>query len=122
MQEFEIASGMMPLRVVLRTGGGRVQATVDDSAAPGVVLLIPAATQLRCDPFILNSTRGTGGRYEFNGVRPGDYYAVALRGSVRKQQLVDFNFVSELVRQGTPVHVEREATVTVDLKFGSVPE
>jgi Carboxypeptidase regulatory-like domain len=122
MQEFEIAPGMLPLRVVLRTGGGRVQANVDDPAGAGVVVLVPDETRLRIDPFVLSTANGAGGRFEFAGVRPGNYYAIALRGTVRKAQLQDADYLAALVRQGTPVRVERDATVAVDLRYRSAPE
>ncbi len=121
MQPFEAAPGMLPMKIVLRTDGGRVQGTLEDAAA-GAVVLIPAEPRLRLVPFVRDATTGGGGRFEFTMVRPGDYYAVALRGLVRRANLEDVDYLAALVPQGTAVHVERKETVMLDLKLRDAPQ
>jgi hypothetical protein len=45
------------------------------------VLLIPMDPVLRQQGFPRNPTCGTNGQFEFNAVRPGEYYGVAVAGN-----------------------------------------
>jgi hypothetical protein len=121
MQEFEVAPGMLPLRFILRTGGGHVNATVDDGARPGAVVLVPQEPRLRTAPFLLQSLQSTGGKWTFNNVRPGDYYALAIQGAIRLNDLGDPAYMSALAPQAAAVHVERGETANVTLTWARLP-
>jgi hypothetical protein len=121
MQEFEVVPGMLPLRFILRTGGGQVNATVDDGARPGAVVLVPQETRLRTAPFLLQSLQSTGGKWTFSNVRPGDYYALAIQGSIRINDLGDPAYMAALAPQATTVHVERGETADITLKWARLP-
>jgi hypothetical protein len=120
MQEFEVAAGMLPVRVLLRTGGGRVSATVEDGN-PGAVVLVPQEAQLRCPPFLRQSQESTGGKWTFDNVRPGDYYALAIQGPVQINDLSKPAYLAALMPYTAAVHVERGATADVTLSWAKLP-
>jgi hypothetical protein len=121
MQEFDVVPGMLPLRVMLRTGGGRVSATVEDGEKAGAVVLVPQELRLRNDAFIVRSTQRTGGKWTFENVRPGDYYALAIQGTLRIADLQDPVFMSVLVPYAASVHVERGETTSITLNWARLP-
>jgi hypothetical protein len=121
MQEFDVVPGMLPLRVVLRTGGGRVSASVEDGTKPGSVVLVPQELRLRNDAFIVQTLRNTGGKWSLDNVRPGDYYALAIQGSLRIADLQDPAYMAALVPQAASVHVERGETANITLNWARLP-
>jgi hypothetical protein len=129
MQQFEVTPGMPPLRIVMRTDGGRVTARVENAAssetaaAPGpqVAVLVPQEPRLRCDPFLVQGMPSAAGGWTFSNVRPGDYYAVAADWPLRRTDLSDPAFADAMVAQGMPVHVEANGTATVTLKWARQP-
>jgi hypothetical protein len=121
MQEFEVAPGMAPLRAILRTGGGQVNATVEDGPKQGAVMLVPQETRLRCAPFLRQSLQSTGGKWTLSNVRPGDYYALAIQGSIRINDLGDPAYMSSLAPYAASVHVERGSTTDVTLTWAKLP-
>jgi hypothetical protein len=121
MQEFEVVPGMLPLRVVLRTGGGRVNASVENGMKAGAVVLVPQEPRLRNDAFIVQSIQRSGGKWMFENVRPGDYYALAIQGSLRISDLQDSAYMSALAPQAASVHVDRGETANVTLNWARLP-
>lgn len=121
MQEFDVVPGMLPLKVVLRTGGGRVSASLEDGTTAGAVVLVPQDPALRNDAFIAQALGSTGGKWSFENVRPGDYYALAIQGPLRIADLQDAAYLAALVPQTASVHVERGETASVTLKWARLP-
>jgi hypothetical protein len=120
MREFEVVPGMLPLRVVLRTGGGRVSAAMEDGSA-GAVVLVPQEPQLRCPPFLRQSLERTGGKWTFDNVRPGEYYALAIQGPIQINDLAKPGYMDALMPYAASVHVERGATADVTLGWAKLP-
>jgi hypothetical protein len=114
-QPFELAPGIQPVRVILKTGGGQVRGTVEGSEDELMTVLIPREEPLRYLPFIVQAL-AQGGRFEFSDVRPGDYYALALRGLVWLVDLQDPAFLGPLLPRASAVHVEPSGTATVRVK------
>jgi hypothetical protein len=83
--ELEVVPGMMPFRVVLKTGGGRVRGTVENGNG-GQVVLTPQDEQLRFRPFIVIAFF-QGGTFALDNVRPTSYYTFALRGSFNADEM-----------------------------------
>jgi hypothetical protein len=114
LQQFDLAPGMPPVRVILQSDGGRVQGTIEDSTEPVQTVLVPQDERLRHLPFIFQSMAANG-RFQFPDVRPGDYFALTLRGLVWLVDLQDPDLVTPLLQRATAVHVDRGATATVKL-------
>jgi hypothetical protein len=114
-QPFDLAPGTPPVRVILKSGGGQVRGTVEDSEAELMTVLVPREERLRYLPFIVQSL-AQGGRFQFEDVRPGDYYALTLQGLVWLMDLQDPAFLGPLLPRASAVHVDSGATATVKLK------
>jgi hypothetical protein len=76
LEEVELSAGSPDLTIVYKSDGGSVRGAVEKCGTGQVWLVALHAPQLRnyfaaCD---------AAGRFEFNAVRPGDYYAIALPG------------------------------------------
>jgi protocatechuate 3,4-dioxygenase beta subunit len=121
MQEFEVTPGMLPLRVILRTGGGSVTATVEDPNSTGAVVLVPQEPRLRCQPFLVQASARRAGTWSFANVRPGDYYALAISGRLRLTDFSDPAYFAPLLSKAEAVHVERGGTASVTLKWAQLP-
>ena len=115
MQQFDLAPGMQPVRVILKSDGGSIQGTVEDSAAEMMTVLIPQKERLRYLPFIMQAI-SEGGHFQFSQVRPGDYYALALNRLVWLVDLQDPAFLTPLLPRARAVHVEQGRTAIVKVK------
>lgn len=74
-----VAGGDQTVEFTFRYGGGTVQGTVQDCGDAHVVLL-PQDPPLR-RPGLLHETKcEANGHFEFSGVRPGEYYGIAIGG------------------------------------------
>jgi len=103
-----------PIRVILKLGS-TIAGTVQEGAG-ATVLLLPQ-TLAPGDTGWLRDC-GAGGSFEFAGLPPGDYYAVAIihvdLNSL--QTLSDLERLRVLVRDATAVRVEEGAVASVQLK------
>ena len=109
-QEVELAEGAPPVRLIYKRDGGKVRGTVADGGGSTVVLVPEIGS-----PDYWQAVKSDGqGRFEVGDLRPGDYYAVAVR---RAETLQDPGFVSTIERQGERVHVNAKETSALDLRM-----
>jgi len=72
-----LAPDSPPLTLTYKIGGGTVRGAIDRCNGAHV-FLIPADPALRRDQFIRLAACRANGQFEFSGVRPGEYYGVAV--------------------------------------------
>jgi hypothetical protein len=72
-----ILSDAQPVTVVYKPGGGMVRGNIEACGAARI-FLIPQDPARRRRNFILSTTCGQAGGFEFSGVRPGEYYGIAI--------------------------------------------
>jgi hypothetical protein len=120
LDEIEVAPGMPPFRVVLKTGGGSVRGSVPNGDG-GMIVLVPREERMRVPGFIVVSFfRGT--QFEVDGVRPGDYYAFAVKeGNLNISDLQDTAYARLLLEGSPSVKVEENSTATLTLLYVKVP-
>jgi Carboxypeptidase regulatory-like domain len=110
-----IESGAAQLTIVYKVGGGTVRGTVE-SCANGRVTIVPADSTLRLPQFIRQVKCETGGQFEISGVRPGDYYGVALAGDAAMDGWALVNEEDLLAKQGSRITVREGETVSVEVR------
>jgi len=115
MDEFEVEAGMTPFRVVLRTGGGRLQGMVENGNG-GMVVLTPRDERLRFRPFILVEFLQSAA-FSLDNVRPGDYYAFALQGSFNSDQMQNPGYARPYLNGAKTVRLERGSTTAITLGY-----
>jgi hypothetical protein len=120
-QEFALAPGSPPLRVVFKADGGAVHGAVDQGEG-AVVALVPADEALLDPLFISTTTAGDGGRYELTNLRPGEYRAFAFDRIGDADALTDPIFLRSLAASATAVRVEPGRATALDLKIVRWPE
>jgi hypothetical protein len=120
-QEFTLAPGAVPLRVVFKSDGGTVRGTVAEGEGMAVAL-VPADEALLDPLFVATTTAGEGGRFELGNLRPGEYHAFAFDRIGDPDALSDPIFVRSLAGQSTTVRVEHGRAASVDLKVVRWPE
>jgi hypothetical protein len=111
--EVELSSGAVPITLVYKTDGGRVQGTVEQCAS-GRVVLIPQNTALQRPGFLRVALCDSNDRYDFAAVRPGKYYALGVPGDGS----ITLNFRKldgSLFNQASRVTVEAGETTAADL-------
>jgi hypothetical protein len=119
LDEFEVAPGMTPFRVVLRTGGGRVRGTVENGDG-GLVVLTPQDARLRLRPFIVVAFF-QGGAFALDNARPGDYLAFAVRDSFNSDEMQNPASARAYLDSATSVRLERNSTATLTLRYTKAP-
>ena len=119
LDELEVVPGMMPFRVVLRTGGGRLRGTVENGNG-GLVVLVPQEEQLRFRPFIVVAFF-EGGTFALDNTRPGTYFAFALRGSFNADEMRNPAYARAYLDGAATVRLERDSTATMILHYVKVP-
>jgi hypothetical protein len=111
-QVVALNSASPPIRVILKPGS-TISGTVEKGEGASV-LLVPQ-TLAPGDTGWLREC-GAGGSFEFAGLPPGDYYAVAIAHvDLRALQALS-EFVRAVVRDATPVRVDEGAVASVQLK------
>ena len=100
-----------PLEIVLRSDGGTISGTVDESMKPsddaGVVIAPAAGGEIE-------HTTSYLGKFEFEGIAPGDY-VVYLVKDMRKIEYRNPEVLRTL-KGGATVHVTAGGSTTVKLK------
>ena len=119
MHEFEVAPGLPPFRVVLKTGGGHVRGTVKDGLG-GIVVLAPEEEALRVSTFMAVQFF-SGDYFQIDNVRPGNYYVFAIRGSFNEDRMRDPAYAGLRLAGALAVRVEENHTETVSLQYVEEP-
>jgi hypothetical protein len=96
-----------PLRIVLKAGG-RLSGNVDKGEG-AKLLLVPQT--LAPGDYARVYPCGAGGNFEFAGIPPGNYYAIAVT-----QFKAGIEGLRAIIRDATPVRVEEAAVTSVQLK------
>ena len=115
LNELEVVPGMLPFRVLLRTGGGGVRGTVENGNG-GLVVLTPQDERLRFRPFIVVALF-QGGMFALENVRPGNYYAFALQGSFNSDEMQNPEYAGAYLGAAKTVRLERGGTATLTLDY-----
>jgi hypothetical protein len=119
LDELEVVPGMMPFRVVLRTGGGRLRGAVENGNG-GLAVLVPQEEQARFRPFIVVAFFD-GGTFALDNIRPGNYYAFALRGSFNADEMRNPAYAPAYLDGAATLRLERDSTATMTLHYVKVP-
>jgi hypothetical protein len=119
LDELEVVPGMMPFRVLLRTGGGRLRGTVENGNG-GLVVLVPQEERARFRPFIVVALFD-GGTFALDNTRPGNYYAFALRGIFNADEMRNPASARAYLDGAATVRLERDSTATMILPYVKVP-
>ena len=116
-QYIQIASGALPIEVMLESNGGGVRGRVEDCGSATVALL--PQDRIAQDPqFVRTSRCGEAGRFDVADVRPGSYYAFAFdqwEGPVELLSGLD----QALANQAVSVRVEPGQVANVELRVTS---
>jgi hypothetical protein len=115
-QTVDIVDDTLPIHVIYKGGGGRVQGMVEHC---GEVVLIPKDPAWQNEQFFRTAQCQSGGRFAMDAIRPGDYYAAAYD---RPPAVMDASFLSEMVATGESVRVEAGQSTLVTLKLTALPE
>jgi carboxypeptidase family protein len=114
----EIWDGSLPIRIKYKYGAPVVRGTA--GAGEGATVAIVNADDHLVSEDVRTVATGSGGRFEFGNLRPGDYYAVAFD---RKDSFIAMPaFRSTVLVRGEKIHLEKGGTVTLNLKIVSWPE
>ena len=107
-----LSASSPPIRLIYSTGGGILRGTVQDGEGASVVLL-PRDTEYGSFRAVRFTECDTAGRFELDSLRPGDYYALAVRG-LDKEALADPSLVPDIAKldRAEPIRVE-PATIAV---------
>jgi len=109
----ELTAGAV-LTVVFQADGGAVRGTVEN-CGDGGVLLVPQDPAARRSEEIRRTLCEAGGRYEFAGVRPGDYYVIALLRDP-SAYFWSMEWKDAMEKQSASATVKAKEAVTLDLK------
>ncbi len=123
-QTVDLMDGSLPIRVIYKANGGRVQGTAEHCGA-AVVFPKDAALHVsiwsQIGQFIRVGKCDSAGKFQIGRLRPGDYYAAAF-DRLPEDAMMDQAFVVGLVGSGESVRVEAGQSTTVTLKAMPWPE
>lgn len=113
-QSVELTPIPLPLKIVLKPGG-TVLGTIEDADA-GTIVLFPQS-------FAGGgySVQSVGRSFEITGVRPGEYYAVAM-DRFDPAAIADAVRLRSLMPRAASVRVDPGSTASVQLKVNRTPE
>ena len=124
-KEINLAPGSPPIHILYKSDGGRVRGTVEKGEDAIVAMLPLDESQSFLWEFALILQCGANGDFASENLRPGDYTALAigrLDAALYRFFLNDSDRWANLAAQGTRVHVEQAATVSIDLKLIRWPD
>ena len=113
-QSVELASSVVPIKVVFESKGGGVRGAVEECGTATVVLK-PQDSALQEPQFIQTARCGEDGRFDIANVRPGDYYAFAFDQWEGPMDLIS-GFDQTLANKAVTVHVRRGEVAPLDLR------
>jgi len=114
-----IWDGSLPIRIAYKSGAPRVRGKVDDAGAVSVIVLPQDEAALASGRSSIAKASAEG-RYETGGLRPGDYYVLAIDRD--PLLLGDPLVMRTLIPRAEKVHLEKGDVATVDLKLTPWPE
>jgi hypothetical protein len=114
-QDVELADTAPPIRMVYRQGGGKVRGRVADGGGATVVLIPEQSSPDHWQ----RVTSDEQGRFEVAGLRPGIYFAIAVRKAAALQ---DSAFPALVEQQGQLLHVGAGETASVELRLTAWPK
>jgi hypothetical protein len=116
--DFQILSGAQPLTITYKPNGGTVLGAVENCAS-GAVELVPRDAALRRPGFLRVVACDSNNHYVLMGVRPGEYYALAIAGEIPVNGLaavLTATVDDRLVSQASSVTVRAGETSLADLR------
>ncbi|HXB68755.1 MAG TPA: carboxypeptidase-like regulatory domain-containing protein [Candidatus Acidoferrales bacterium] len=120
-EEVEMSASSPPVRLIYRSDGGHLHGTVENGAWANVVLF-PQNPALLFENLHLHSSQcDSEGRFEIAGIRPGDYYAVAV-DRVDWSAFANPAFAAGIARTAVRVRVDPGVAATLDLRPQPWPE
>jgi hypothetical protein len=111
-REVLLAGNEPPITVEYTNNGGIVKGMIRDGNR-GYVALVPAEESLRDAVFIESMLTDNEGRFEFLGVRPGDYYAFAFT-RLEPRAFEDADSFRQLLGSATNVRVAEGESQIID--------
>jgi uncharacterized protein (DUF2141 family) len=129
-RDFDLSAAAGGLRIVLRPDSAKLTGTVDSpDGATGhgegqghpAVILIPADSRLRGVDVVAPARVSSKNSFDFSGLRPGEYLAIAF-DDIDESQLQDPEFLLSLDPLGRSVQLSPGATQTVTLKWSAWPQ
>jgi hypothetical protein len=113
-QAFELSSTSPPIEVVYRNKGATLRGAIE-RAQQGTVLLFPASRTPGLDiDYLWGMENLVDGRFEFNSLRPGEYYVVAFN-RIDDSRLAEPGFLTGAAAAAKLVRLEEGATQSVEL-------
>ena len=119
-KEVMFAEGMPAVRVVFKPNSARVRGTVENCGGASI-LLLPEDEGLWDFRFIRRGSCDSSGHFEFGGLRPGNYYTLAL-DRLESTGLDDLSTLRRLASMGAQVPVDSGRSAYVELKLAHWPE
>ena len=119
-KEVMLTEGMPPIRVVFKPSTAGLRGHVE-SCGDASILLLPRDEGLWDFRFIIRGSCDGSGHFEIGGVRPGDYYALAL-DRIDSTGLDDLDMLRRLADMGKKVQVESGRSAYLELTLTSWPE
>jgi 5-hydroxyisourate hydrolase-like protein (transthyretin family) len=115
-QTVEIGSGSAPIRIVFKADGGTIRGTVEDcgNATIAVTPEDPAIERGNLS-FVPFARCAEDGHFEFHGLPPGRYYALAL-AQLDDDKSAFWSSFPSLINKAVSVEVTAGQTSTVELK------
>jgi hypothetical protein len=129
-RDFDLAAASGGLRIVVRTDSATLTGTVDSpdsSTGHGerqghpAVILIPADARLRGVDIVAPARVSSRNSFDFSGLRPGEYLALAFE-DIDESQLQDPEFLLSLEPLGRSVQLSPGTSQTVTLKWSAWPQ
>jgi hypothetical protein len=128
-QTVDVMDASLPIRVVYKTNGGRVQGSVENGGG-AIVVLLPKEPALQNSEFMRWGWCNGSGRFDIGSLRPGAYYAAAfermdlfdLSYGLYYGGVVDRALIDAIAGRGVSVRVESGQSATVTLKLMAWPE
>ena len=114
-QNVELTRAAPPLKIVLKPAG-TVVVTSEDADTSTIVLFPQSFAGSG-----YSAQSGVGRTFEITGVRPGEYYAVAM-DRLDVAVIADPVRLRALIPRSISVRVESGASVSVQLKVNHLPE
>jgi hypothetical protein len=115
-----LAEGVPPVRVVFKPNSAKLRGTVENCGGASILLHLQDEG-LWNFRFIRRGSCDSSGHFELGGLRPGNYYALAL-DRIDSTGLDDLSILRRLASIGAQVQVDSGRAAYVELKPSLWPE